>query len=104
MLLLASMSAGAIFLVLVLYSTLGQAQMDGQQRRISLTRQTKVKAIPCKDADRGISLWTTGVQVDTGPHSLAFQTSSYMEHVVSMGTTILHVFRKSLVLCDNTWE
>jgi hypothetical protein len=76
-LLLASMSAGAIFLVLVLFSTLGQAPLDGQQRRISLTCRTKAKAIPCKDANTGIPLWTTGVQADTGPHSLTSRTSSY---------------------------
>ena len=61
------MSARAIFLVLVLFSTLGQAPFDSQQKRVSLTCQTKVKAIPCKDS--GIPSWTTNVQADTGPHS-----------------------------------
>ena len=65
------------------------APLDGQQRRISLTCQTKAKAIPFKDADTGIPLWTTGVQADTGPQSLTSQMSNYMEHVLSMGTTIL---------------
>ena len=49
LLLLASMSARAIFLVLVLFSTLaiGQAPFDGQQKRVPLTCQSELKAIPC---------------------------------------------------------
>ena len=79
--LLASMSARVTFLVLVLFSTLGQAPFDGQQKRVTLTCQTKWKAIPCKDS--GIPSWTTGVQPDTGPHSLISKTSSHT-HVAFM--------------------
>ena len=81
LLLLASMSARAIFLVLVLFNTLGQAPFDGQQKRVSLTCQSELKAIPCKDS--GIPLWTTDVQADTGPHSLISRTSSHT-HVAFM--------------------
>ena len=81
LLLATSKSARAIFLVLVLFSTLGQAPFDSQQKRVSLTCQTKVKAIPCKDS--GIPSWTTNVQADTGPHSLISRTSSHT-HVAFM--------------------
>ena len=70
------MSARVSFLVLVLLSTLGQAPFDGQLKRVSLTCQTKVKAIPSKDIDSGVSLWTS-VQADTGPLSLMSRTSSH---------------------------
>ena len=70
------MSARVTFLVLVLFSTLGQAPFVGQLKRASLMCQTKAKAIPCKDIDSGISLWTS-VQADTGPHSLTSRTSSH---------------------------
>ena len=69
------MSARATFLVLVLFSTLGQALFDGQQKRVSLTCQSELKAIPCKDS--GIPSWTTDMQADTVPHSLISRTSSH---------------------------
>ena len=81
LLLLASVSARAIFLVLLLFSTFGpgQAPFDGQQKRVSLTCQSELKAIPYKDS--GIPLWTTDVQADTGSHSLITRTSHSHTHV-----------------------
>ena len=69
------MLARAIYLVLVLFSTLGQTPFDGQQKRVILTCQSKSKVFPCKDLR--IPLWTTAVQADTGPHSLISGVNSY---------------------------
>ena len=66
----------------MLFSTLRQAPFDGQQKRVSITCQSELKAIPCKDSEshRGLH---TDVQADTGPHSLISRTSSHT-HVAFM--------------------
>ena len=69
------MLARAIFLVLVLFSTIVQAPLDGQQKKVTLTCQSQPKALPCKLTI--VASLTIAVHAETGPHSLTSRVSSH---------------------------
>ena len=71
------MLARAIFLVLVLFSTLGQAPLDGQQKKVTLTCQSQPKALPCKLKIVAPLTIAEPVRAETGPHSLTSRVSSH---------------------------
>ena len=102
-----SMSAGAILFVLVLFGTLGQAPLNGQQRKETLTCQSQLKVIPCKDWR--IPPRITPLQADIGPHSLTSRVSSHT-HVsllffnpVSVTSTIIGGAYLLFLLGAITW-
>ena len=71
------MLARATFLVLVLFSTLGQAPLDGQQKKVTLTCQSQPKALPCKLKIVAPLTIAEPVHAETGPHSLTSRVSSH---------------------------